>query len=161
MMRPMMGFLFAAAAGLVVAQDGYPPTESSEMFPCDLRAIEKMSYCASCERFDPPLDARGRCDICGKEISNVDVCVKKAHQCIRCGRMQAPPGKCRDLAMREVTARSLVIFKCAGCGTIGEKEGACVTPSCRAAGRKVVRTCRHSGLWPHGGQEPPVRSDPE
>lgn len=148
-----MKSVYAIAAVIFAAELGYflHGYSAEDADPCDLHEVERAPYCARCRTVDPPVDLDGTC--CGARPRNVEVCVKTCFLCEACGRRRLTEDPC-CLGARtiRIELKSPLVLRCEGCGTPATDEGLCSRPACRAAGRRVTKTCADSGRWPHGGE---------
>ena len=115
---------------------------------CDLRDVEIAKYCERCRTLAPKVDERGRC--CELVPRFVEACVKTFFECGKCGKQSRSDAPCcPDGEMEKRTSKSMLIYRCEGCGAIGRGEAACISPSCAIEGRRIRRTCLKSGTFPH------------
>lgn len=139
---PALALLLAAWAG--------PDQEkgSRQGGPCDLKMIQMVPYCTTCKTVDPQLDPDGQ--HCGARPKDVEVCLKTYTECTKCSSKNLEDiACCADAKKEKRTDKSLVLYRCEGCGMKGEREGPCIGESCIKAGKKVKRSCEKSGTFPH------------
>lgn len=124
--------------------------------PCDLKKVEKAPYCETCDAIDPKLNDEGACASCDGAIAKIDVCVKTYFVCAGCDhKMAEEKACCEGKKFEKAVAKCRIVFRCEGCGSAGEADGAdCWDEECNKAGKKVKRTCADTGHWPHGGAAP-------
>lgn len=137
----MFRFAVAAALGLFLAQD-------SKGGPCDLKTLGKAPQCGVCLTIDPKTDAEGRC--CKAVPREIEVCVKTYYECAGCGKQSLDEAVCcKDTVKEKKVSKARTVFRCEGCGLVALEAGPCNEDSCRTAGKKVVKTCDASGVFPH------------
>jgi hypothetical protein len=116
--------------------------------PCGLRELEKARFCDSCEKYDPPIDQRGRC--CGRPVLEVEVCVKTYYVCRTCkAERLSLDGCCANPDREKRTSKARTLFRCDGCGIVAARPGPCRDRECVVANREIRKTCDQSGTFPH------------
>lgn len=116
--------------------------------PCDLSNLKAAPYCGKCHTIDPKVDMDGKC--CGSELKEVWACVKTCFECSGCHKLMVKDESCcKGMKNEGKTVKALIVYKCEGCGATAEKEGNCANAKCKAAGKKIKKTCEKSGTCPH------------
>ncbi|HEX7896150.1 MAG TPA: hypothetical protein VF950_00115 [Planctomycetota bacterium] len=118
--------------------------------PCDLKAVEKKTWCPTCVMYVPRADVKG--GACPKDKAKVetqDVCVKQVYvaKCHPTTIGLKPVTCCGILYDKGTDDLAKVYWLCEGCKEKAYLRDFRHPDTC--PNRKVIKTCEKSGTSPH------------
>ncbi|MBI2931224.1 MAG: hypothetical protein HYY16_06205 [Planctomycetes bacterium] len=115
---------------------------------CPLSSLASAFHCETCGR----IFESSTCATCkdGK-VRSVTVCVQRYYRCEADDVSSLKGGRCEKCKkwMTQAVDKSLITYRCTGCGKEGDREGPCPEPECKKDRRRITKTCLKAGEFPH------------
>ena len=118
--------------------------------PCDLKGVEKKTWCPTCVMYVPRADVKaGACPKDKSRVETQDVCVKQIYvaKCHPTTTGLKPVTCCGNVYDKGSEDLAKVVWVCEGCKEKSTQREFKHPESC--PNKKVAKTCEKSGTSPH------------